>query len=187
MAQIALLFFDLSLCISAVCKCRSSWPFVCIKKFVQRNDSEQKYIMKLIRYNTPQATRASNCAAAFDVSAPGFSRLGSLFEDIFGETERRTTVAMDLYEDAHQYHACFELPGVKKSGIDVELEGGVLTIRSAQAKGGDEPKCGPSFNRSVPLPEGVALSKISAAHEDGILTVTLPKEEAPKPRQVEVK
>jgi HSP20 family protein len=44
-----------------------------------------------------------------------------------------------------------------------------------------------SFQRNLALPQGVKPEDISAAYEDGILTVTVPKVEEEKPKRIEVK
>ena len=43
------------------------------------------------------------------------------------------------------------------------------------------------FQRSISVPDGVALDQIKASYENGILTVTMPKQETYKPRQITVK
>ena len=59
---------------------------------------------------------------------------------------------------------------------------GYLTI-GASRKSGEE-----TFNlsRSIAIPEAVQADKVSAAYEDGMLTVTLPKQEQVKPRKINI-
>ncbi|HAV12066.1 MAG TPA: hypothetical protein DCX06_01035 [Opitutae bacterium] len=137
--------------------------------------------MKLIRYEYPQSL--GNSALDSFLGSSAQARFGALFEDFFGAAPAASQTAADLYEDEHNYYARLELPGVKKADIDLELENAVLTISSSQADGAQQ--C--AFQRSLSIPDGVALEKVNARHEDGILTVTMPKEEARKPRQIKVK
>ncbi|MGB0744962.1 MAG: Hsp20/alpha crystallin family protein, partial [Opitutales bacterium] len=92
----------------------------------------------------------------------------------------------DLYEDEHNFYARFELPGLKKNQIDLELENSVLTISSAKKEKSDDSENIVSFQRSISVPDGVNLEGVSAALEDGVLTVTMPKAEARKPLQISV-
>lgn len=142
--------------------------------------------MKLIRYEYPQRRHASAFDRLFDLGAPAFGRFGSLFDEFLGMEDGLHQPAADLYEDEHNFYARLELPGVKKDHIDLELENAVLTVSSAESKKAKDSEASYSFQRSISVPDGVALDKVSASYEDGILTVIMPKETARKPRQISV-
>ncbi|MGC6424506.1 MAG: Hsp20/alpha crystallin family protein [Lentimonas sp.] len=142
--------------------------------------------MKLIRYKYPQTLGNSAYDSFFGSAVPTFGRFGLLFDDFFGSAPEFDHAAADLYEDDQNYFVRLELAGVSKKDIDLELENSVLTIRNLEKDEAEDVKSCYSFQRSISIPEGVALDKIGARLEDGILTVVLPKEEARKPRQIEV-
>jgi HSP20 family protein len=95
-------------------------------------------------------------------------------------------------EDALVLHA--ELPGLKKDQVKITIEDGVLTIAGEKNFETEEKKKDyhrverrfGSFHRSFTLPNNVDHGKAKAEFADGVLTVTLPKSEAAKPRQVEI-
>lgn len=102
--------------------------------------------------------------------------------------------AVDLYEEKDNLIVKAELPGMKKEDIDVSLHEGTLTI-SGERKAERQNKEGETFRserfygrfqRSVLLPAAVAADRVNANYRDGILTVTLPKTEESKPKQIEV-
>jgi HSP20 family protein len=101
---------------------------------------------------------------------------------------------LDVYEDKDNILVKVEVPGLKKEQIDISLHDGVITIsgeRKLEEKNQDgtmhrsERYCG-RFHRTVTLPKPVANDRVKATYKDGILTVTLPKTEEAKPRQIEV-
>lgn len=142
--------------------------------------------MKLIRYAYP-STQASNAFnRLFDLGAPSVGRFGSLFDDFFGAEAAQVHPAVDLYEDEHHYYARFELPGLSRDAVDLELENSVLTIRSQATEETDRQQSQSRFERSISVPDGVDVEKVSAAMKDGLLTVTMPKSEARKPRQISI-
>ena len=143
--------------------------------------------MKLIRYAYPQSQAASAFSRLFDLGAPNVGRFGSMLDDFFGAEAGLHQPAVDLYEDDHNYFARFELPGVRKDQIDLELENSVLTVSSVSETKEDDTVSSTCFERSISVPDGVDLAKVSAAMQDGVLTVTMPKAEASKPRQISVK
>ena len=123
--------------------------------------------------------------------------LGTLpaFEQLFGiaglpftpASQANAALAVDVFEDAGHYHARFEVPGVKKEDAKVELEDHRLTVSvTRKTLGHDGTESTASLSRSLTVPEGIATDRISAKLENGILTVTLPKEEARKPRVIEL-
>ena len=129
------------------------------------------------------------------------SEIDRIFQDPFSLVTQGTsffegwTPALDIYEDKDKYVAKAELPGMKKEDIDVSLEGDTLTI-SGERKQEEEKKEGDTyrseryfgrFQRIVTLPAAVDANKIQATYKDGVLTVTVPKTEEAKPKQIEVK
>jgi len=101
--------------------------------------------------------------------------------------------SLDLYEDKDNLVVKVELPGMKKDEIDVSLQDGTLTI-SGERKSEELKDAEPHrlerfygrFQRSISLPSPVNGNKVKANYTDGILTVTLPKTEEAKPKQIEV-
>ena len=104
------------------------------------------------------------------------------------------TPSLDVFDEKDHFVVTAELPGMKNEEIDLSFENGVLSI-SGERKQSKENKEGETFRseryfgkfqRSVPRPAAVDSSKITASYTDGILTVTLPKSEAAKPKQIAV-
>jgi HSP20 family protein len=103
--------------------------------------------------------------------------------------------AVDVDEDKDHVFVKAELPGMKKEEIEVSMSGGTLNIEG-QRKEESEFKDAKSyrreryfgrFHRSVALPAAVEAGKIEAHYKDGVLTVTCPKTEEAKRKQVEIK
>jgi len=101
----------------------------------------------------------------------------------------------EMRESDDAISVLFEVPGVKKDDIHVDIDAGVLRVRgerkAPEGKGDEECCCselgyGP-FERSFRLPDYVDEGKINAKHVDGILELTIPKREDKKRRTVEVK
>jgi len=103
--------------------------------------------------------------------------------------------AIDLYEDADHFTLKAELPGMRKEDIDITLHGDVLTLsgerkedeRFAKAQIYRSERFVGRFQRTFTLPVPVAADRVQATYEHGILSVTLPKTEEAKPKQIEVK
>jgi HSP20 family protein len=138
---------------------------------------------------------------------PGFGRLTDirdeidrLFESPLTEWAHTSnllsgwTPALDLYEDKDNLFVKMELPGMKREDIDVSLHEGSLSI-SGERKSEQKHETADvyraerffgRFQRTVALPTPVAADKVKAQYKDGILTVTLPKTEEAKPKQIDV-
>jgi HSP20 family protein len=101
---------------------------------------------------------------------------------------------IDVYEDKNHLTVKAELPGLARENIAVSLHDGALTIsgeRKAEQKRAESESYRTErfygrFQRTVTLPTAVAGDKVSATYTDGILTVTLPKAEEAKPKQIAV-
>ena len=102
---------------------------------------------------------------------------------------------VDLYEDRDQLVLKAELPGMKKEDIDISLHGDVLTLTGERkeeqtferAETYRSERYLGRFQRTLTLPVAVDGNKVQASYKDGVLTVTLPKSEEAKPKQIEVK
>jgi HSP20 family molecular chaperone IbpA len=106
--------------------------------------------------------------------------------------ERYITPPVDIYETEDGLLVKADLPGVAREGLDVRVENSLLTIRgkAAHVAPGDPVyrEYGlVNFFRQFELNERVDQSKISAELKHGVLTLTLPKAEEAKPRQIDVK
>ncbi|HYC72945.1 MAG TPA: Hsp20/alpha crystallin family protein [Opitutaceae bacterium] len=89
---------------------------------------------------------------------------------------------VDLFEDKDNTYVRAEIPGFAREDINVEMVQGYLNL-TASRKDGEQSY---SLNRSIAIPEQVQADKVSAAYENGVLTVTLPKQEQTKPRKIAI-
>jgi HSP20 family protein len=115
--------------------------------------------------------------------------------DLFGGGETAAgALPLDMYETENDVVVKASAPGVKPEDIEVTVTGDLLTIKGefkTEEKTEkrnflrQERRYG-SFCRQVGLPAGVDSSKAAASFENGILTLTLPKVEAVKPKSVRV-
>jgi len=102
--------------------------------------------------------------------------------------------SVDVVQNKDSVIVKAEVPGMKKEDIEVTLHEGVLniagerkeeTVRDEGNTHRTERFFG-KFQRSITLPAPVKGDKIQASYKDGVLTVTLPKTEEAKPKQIEV-
>ena len=153
--------------------------------------------MDLIRYQAPELTPWS----AADRWSNLRDELNSFFElpvwSSFARTGQLFTgwsPALDLYQSNDNVIAVVELPGMRKEDIEISLHDGTLTISGERKRednsNGDKAERTEryvgTFRRSIALPTRVDAGKVSATYRDGILTVTLPKAEEVKPKQIQV-
>jgi len=102
--------------------------------------------------------------------------------------------ALDVHDDKESFTVTLEAPGLKKEDFEISYHDGVLSIAGErkQEKEAKEKnyfrreRFFGRFSRSVSLPADVQGDKIGATYKDGVLTVTLPKAEEAKPKQIEV-
>jgi HSP20 family protein len=122
----------------------------------------------------------------FETPFADFSRMGEFFNG--------WAPPLDLAEDKDDLVATVEIPGLKKENLDVSVHEGVLSI-SGERERANEGETGEAhrrervfgrFHRTISLPKPVRIDAIKATYRDGILTVTMPKTEEAKPRQIEV-
>jgi HSP20 family protein len=105
------------------------------------------------------------------------------------------SLALDMYETENDIVVKATLPGVKPEDININVTGNVLTISGqVRSEQKDEKqnyhhreRYFGQFFRQVTLPDGVQGDKADASYENGVLTLTLPKAESAKPRQIKVR
>lgn len=131
--------------------------------------------------------------------------MGDVFEDFdrivdtFLRPKYASTVnfqpSCDVSETKDHYLVIFDMPGVKKDDIKIEVQGNELVIsgerqREMREQGGEatlrvERSYG-KFERTFTLPATIAADKIEAHYENGVLNVALPKAEAAKSRTIQI-
>jgi len=133
----------------------------------------------------------------------GISTLQDQFNRLFNESFRNHSEesalttwapAVDIYETPNELVVKADLPDVNEKDIDVRVENNLLTIRGERKfeKSVSEEnflrveRTYGAFSRSFSLPNTVNAEAIGAEYKNGVLTVTLPKREESKPRQVKV-
>ena len=103
--------------------------------------------------------------------------------------------ALDVEETDEAFQVHVEAPGVRPEDITITLEEGVLSISGERKFYEDKTDEGfrrierrfGRFHRSLRLPAPVDADKVSATYAEGLLSVTVPKTEAARPRKIEVK
>lgn len=140
-------------------------------------------IMKLTNYNAPK-NRESNVEDWFLSPFAGFPALTRYLDP--GYFSGHKPLVAEVHEDAENFYANFEVPGVKKENVKLDLNNRMLTVNVDKKIRQGQSESSYTLTRSISLPDSVNTDKISARLEDGILVVTLPKAEESKPRTIEV-
>jgi HSP20 family protein len=102
--------------------------------------------------------------------------------------------AVDIRETENELVLKADIPDMKFEDIDVRMENGTLTLRGERKFAANKDEGGwhrversyGAFERVFTLPETVNPEGVTADYKNGTLTVTLPKKEIAKPRQVKV-
>ena len=131
------------------------------------------------------------------------SEMNRLFDGFFGRPsqvgqvggmERVWAPAVDMYETKDELVITAELPGLTEKDIHLSITGDMLTIRGERRwdqKVEQEnyyrgERWFGKFERALPLPIPVQAEKVKASYRDGVLTVTLPKAEEIKPKEIKI-
>ena len=125
-------------------------------------------------------------------TADPFRDLDRLAQQVFGTTNRPAVMPMDAWREGDRFVIEFDLPGVARDSIDLDVERNVLTIRAERvARNGDwEPLASERprgvFSRQLVLGDNLDLDHIGASYADGVLRLLVPVAEKAKPRRIEV-
>jgi HSP20 family protein len=126
-------------------------------------------------------------------------QINRLFNDAFKRTGEQSNLsawapAVDIYETEHELVVKADLPDVDPQDLDIRVENNILTIRGErkfEKKVNEEnylrvERAYGSFARSFTLANTVNTDAIKADYQNGVLTLTIPKHEEAKPKQVKV-
>jgi HSP20 family molecular chaperone IbpA len=99
---------------------------------------------------------------------------------------------VDVFENEHEILLHADMPGVLKDDIAINIDNGKMTLSGVRRL----PSSGASswrefgdveFRRNFSVPQSIDTNKVSAELKNGLLSLHLPKSEAAKPRQIEIK
>jgi HSP20 family protein len=127
--------------------------------------------------------------------------MNKLFDDFFGRplvrpgwTEGVWSPSVDVSEDKDNVIIKAEMPGVSKDDVKISVQDNVLTLKGEKKQEKEEKdknyhrieRSYGSFCRSFQLPTTVKTDKIKASYKGGVLSVTLPKTEEVKPKEIPI-
>ena len=129
-------------------------------------------------------------------------QMDHFFDDAFGSVvrgDRRLSMwnrypKVDIYDNDESLVITAELPGIDKKDIDIDVKGGVLTLKGERSFDREvkeekyycRERTFGKFERVFRIPVDVDPEKISADYKDGILRIDIPKPEEQKPKQIAV-
>jgi HSP20 family protein len=127
--------------------------------------------------------------------------MNRLFDDFFGRpvlktgwTEGVWSPIVDISEDKENMIIKSEMPGMSKDDVKISIQDNVLTLKGEKKQEKEEKDKNyhriernyGSFCRSFQLPTSVKSDKVKASYKDGVLSVTLPKTEEVKPKEIPI-
>jgi len=110
-------------------------------------------------------------------------------------TDQDWSPDVDVEERENEYVVALDIPGVDKKDVKVSVEGNLLSVKGERKYDRTEDEDGRrhcnerrfgTFSRSFSLSKRIDSGKITAKHNDGVLTITLPKAEEAKEREIEI-
>ncbi len=103
---------------------------------------------------------------------------------------------VDIHEYADRFELYVDLPGVDPAKVDLTLDGGILSLSGERpqparkegedAQGRRMERGHGQFHRRFVLPDTVDSEKVNATGNQGVLTVTIPKQPKTMPRRIQI-
>jgi HSP20 family protein len=126
-------------------------------------------------------------------------QINRVFGDVVGRQGEESNLTpwappVDIYETEHELVVKADLPEVNPQDLDIRVENNILTIRGERKfenKVNEEnylrvERAYGSFSRSFSLANSVKSDAIKADYQNGVLTLSIPKREEAKPKQIKV-
>lgn len=135
------------------------------------------------------------------MSTKSLMRMPTFFDDFLrpwndwfdeGSSRMLRVPAVNICEEDAAYKLSLAVPGMKKNDFEIDLDGNQLTISCSKEESETEKDARytrkeyayHSFERSFTMPEEINRERIDASYENGVLTVTLPKNEEARRKQI---
>jgi len=122
------------------------------------------------------------------------AELTKIKKDAYNNEEYVLVPPVDIYETENEFVIKAEMPGVKKDGVNITLDNNELEITgkiNGNMPDGKNLKYTEfnlhDYHRKFNVADTIDRNALSAALEDGILTLTLPKREEVKPKKIEIR
>jgi HSP20 family protein len=125
-------------------------------------------------------------------TADPFRDFDRLTQQVLGTTNRPAVMAMDAWREGDTFVIEFDLPGVARDSVDLDVERNVLTVRAERlGSNGDWEMLAAErprgmYSRQLVLGDNLDLDRIEAAYQDGVLRLTVPVAERAKPRKIAI-
>jgi HSP20 family protein len=132
--------------------------------------------------------------------SPLRGQMDRLFRDFFenghvATREEEFAPVLDVAETPEAIVVTAEVPGIEVKDIEISLMGGTLYLKGRKTEEREEKgktwhrveRSYGAFTRAITLPSAVNAERIEAKSKDGVLTITLPKKEEAKPKQIQIK
>ncbi len=126
-------------------------------------------------------------------------QINRVFNDVVGHAGEESNLtpwapSVDIYETENELVVKADLPDVNAQNLDIRVENNILTIRGErkfESKVNEDnylriERAYGSFSRSFALANSVKTEAIRADYQNGVLTLSLPKREEAKPKQIKV-
>src|SRR5437764_3451998 len=122
-----------------------------------------------------------------------FRDLDRLTQQVFGTVARPAAMPMEAYRKGDTFYVQLDLPGIDRDSIELTVEQNVLTVHAERPATAAEDvelvvseRPAGAFSRQVFLGDTLDAEQLSADYSAGVLTLTIPVQEAAKPRKVEI-
>jgi HSP20 family protein len=125
-------------------------------------------------------------------STDPFRDFDRLTQQLLGTTNRPVVMPMDAWREGDRFVIEFDLPGVRRETIDLDVERNVLTVSAERiARNGDWEMLASErprgrFSRQLVLGDNLDLDRIEAGYQEGVLRLTVPVAEKAKPRKIQL-
>ena len=115
--------------------------------------------------------------------------------DYFGinTTSRGTFPSINFFQDGDDTVLVAEVPGMKKDEIQIQIKDSLITLSGERKTDYPEKasvhrmeRQGYKFNRTMKLPVKVAIDKVNANYENGVLKIVMPRAESDNPKMIDI-
>lgn len=147
--------------------------------------------MTLVKWS-PRSRQVERVHDAFD------AMIQDLLSNTWGNPAELATdwlPSTDIVESDSHYAVKMDLPGMRRDEIKVSVQNGTLTVSGSRSRENTENAKGytrfersyGSFTRTFQVPNSIDAKRIEASYKDGVLSLTLPKSEEARPKEIEVR